>query len=984
MRSFVLARINLALMSKSNLCSSATGIAQVILLLAGVGLSKAFCQNPVDLKKPTLTLSSPTAVKIQSTLSPMLVFGTAGDNIGVDRVEVVLNGGAPVAAVLGSSTKPSSVPFSASVSPAEGSTNNLVVTVFDSAGNSTSATRAFTFTRRHLLTLTRAVPTPQATNPDAAGTLGFATVPASSASILSKGPLPQTSMVLPGATVKLTATAKTGFMFDSWSGLPAGAVILANTVSFSMPAEDLSSVKATFVTNPLGVFGVKPVFQGLILPEGDTVTGIGTVGLINVAVVPAGGTFSGKLFMAGQTVPLTGFLLGDGSAWFKGKTLTDSLPLPFGGCSLEMSWTSMGLQARITQGAALCNSGLARPALHSSTNPVPAATGLLNRASKQGFFSLALPAQTQQPSMDTATYPQGTGFANLTLEKDGVLKIAGMLADGTTITGSSFLVAGQVSPFLIQLPTPGNSSAKGGCFLGSLIFDTAPADHDVTGPGLLWLRPSVIQNANPATYPYTDGWAGGITINATGALYDAGKTLQAALQLETLTPPSGNVLLKLEGDPLPAPDGLEIVNFNITSGKIIKVPASDKTSSLSFTPATGQFKGAFTPGWTNPGKTLPVFQGIVLQKGSSAGGFGFFVSNRLQDKDPQCGAVILRAPKAPSNFLMIMPGVADSPLTGMMVDATAGVKIAVLTNDELYHDSRFIRTLRQVVMTSHKGTLTFHFNEDGVPTSIITPSGKIINFDPDDPALEPMFDLPDSAPPPSFVGAPPPSVTSSSTEDLREQWRFFRTSDFYDKNELLNGSLGSVGPQLHEFMTESFKLINDHVERVIQIGSRNPALGFVNELIEFRNDVFDALEDVENKVKFSKQLLEGLENLNFDVPDWMTELGQLLDDQAEDLKTNVGEIVDKTNLNKGYWTATVWWPRPAEYDDEAWALTAQAINEGAAQLDRSIVDIVVKNSGFVVIWRRIYTDDFEAVKVQMQSLYGAPPWSLSGPFLLGP
>ncbi len=66
--------------------------------------------------------------------------------------------------------------------------------------------------------------------------------------------------------------------------------------------------------------------------------------------------------------------------------------------------------------------------------------------------------------------------------------------------------------------------------------------------------------------------------------------------------------------------------------------------SMVPTASTGLFKGAFTPGWTPAPKALPAFQGVLLQKGDSPAGHGFFLSNRLGDTDPESGRVILQAP----------------------------------------------------------------------------------------------------------------------------------------------------------------------------------------------------------------------------------------------------------------------------------------------------------------------------------------------------
>ena len=54
--------------------------------------------------------------------------------------------------------------------------------------------------------------------------------------------------------------------------------------------------------------------------------------------------------------------------------------------------------------------------------------------------------------------------------------------------------------------------------------------------------------------------------------------------------------------------------------------------------------GTFTPNWPNQSTAKPGFKGIMIQKGASKGGYGFFISNAKDDGAPESGGVILGLP----------------------------------------------------------------------------------------------------------------------------------------------------------------------------------------------------------------------------------------------------------------------------------------------------------------------------------------------------
>lgn len=590
-----------------------------------------------DTTKPTISLKTPAAGTVSSVL-PVLLTGTVGDAFGIERLEYSLNGSPPEDLMLGASTKATAIPFSTEIEPQEGQ-NTLTLTAYDLRGNSTTVIREFVFERRYVLTLLRNVPAGVAAEPDKAGTLALAAVPTKAASTLTKGPSPQTSHVVHGSQVTVTASAKTGHILSHWIGLPVGAQTLGNVVTFAMPEADVPGLTAVFVANPFpALVGTKkPVYQGLLEPDGMTPANNGTVGMVTGTLTPAKGTLSGKIWLDGKSTGFVAHLHGNGSVWFLVEKKL-STQFPFLGRSLEMSWSDDGLGMEVS-GPAGTSDGVAKMPAYSKTQTVGA--GLLNALGKQGYYTVALPAKEQSPAKDTDNYPQGTGYKTLTLLADGTFKLAGVLADGTKITAASYLVEGDEAAVFIQLPIP-STSAKDGSFSGTLVFDPDNDDSDVSALDMRWFRPAVVEGTTVATQLYTAGWPDGVVLDAVGALYDKNLDFQSVLAPGAPDVDGNAALIFKDGKLVSPPDLLVVPNINITLSKVAKIPATDKSFTLTLAQAKGAFKGTFTPNWTQANKALPKFQGVVLQKGANKGGYGYFVSNRLTDLDPESGSVALK------------------------------------------------------------------------------------------------------------------------------------------------------------------------------------------------------------------------------------------------------------------------------------------------------------------------------------------------------
>ncbi|MDB6140678.1 MAG: repeat-containing protein, partial [Verrucomicrobiaceae bacterium] len=228
----------------------------------------------------------------------------------------------------------------------------------------------------------------------------------------------------------------------------------------------------------------------------------------------------------------------------------------------------------------------------------------------------------------------------------GSVTFAGTLADGTVMTATSALVDLNKTPVFVPLATPGAATTvKGGSFGGLFNFVPTPMDTDVTSADCLWFRPAVLAVRTPATTAaatnlYTDGWPGGIKVNASGGLYAAATNVQTGLNLGTPGATGNGVLVFSNGKLNPA---VTLTAFKIVANTVTKIPAANSSFTLVLAPSTGGFSGTFTPTWASPSTTKPAFKGILIQKNNIRGGYGFFLSNALSDLDPESGEVSLTA-----------------------------------------------------------------------------------------------------------------------------------------------------------------------------------------------------------------------------------------------------------------------------------------------------------------------------------------------------
>jgi len=203
-----------------------------------------------------------------------------------------------------------------------------------------------------------------------------------------------------------------------------------------------------------------------------------------------------------------------------------------------------------------------------------------------------------------ADLPGGNSFGTITVNRAGMIRLAGTLADGTPITQGS--VTSRDGDWPLFLPLYGGR----GLLLSWLKFATSPAD-DLGGESV-WIKPPL-----PGAKLYPGGFL--FRTAASGFHFNRPANGQSLL---TLT----NATLRLEGSDL----GQAIVN-QISLGRNNRViNLSSNKLALTFRPALGSFAGRVVDPVTL--KTVS-FGGVVLQPMDI--GIGFFSGNA------QTGPVLL-------------------------------------------------------------------------------------------------------------------------------------------------------------------------------------------------------------------------------------------------------------------------------------------------------------------------------------------------------
>lgn len=553
--------------------------------------------DSIDATKPGVSISSPAANSSFNEGASVHLTGSAMDNKGVRKVQFSLNNAAFTDAELILNAAGTGAAYTMALAPLLRGPNTVSVKCIDTRGNeSATVTRAFKFIVKRPLTVNKT---------------GSGTLPK---------PFPgvdETKQV--GFAYTLKATPGAGQVFNGWgvenpTGTQITAAMREQPILTFIHQEDLV-LTANFISNPF----TSPIigkFDGLAqpsagVPVGGTRSSNETVGGFTASITNTG-SFTGTLRQDGLSLGMKGVFDNAGVARF-GAGLARSVQLPRPGkpplevaLMLDMTGTTSVITGtavvRARSGAVIAQSDItADRTPYSSAMKAPAAiAGTTLKA-----FTLVFKHQAPPPGWTAADLPGGDGFATGTIKSDGTVTFSGKLADASAISVSTTLSKAHTWPWFSQL------YAKGGSFTAQVAVDTTAPNSDLTASGAHWFRPW----QNVQWYPW--GWMEGIRVEVLGAAY-----IPPALSgLTPADPLLGNATLQWSNGLL-ASSVVKGVNVDPTTSMITPAPKNENSFTVGLIPATGALSGMFT----HTDGTKPAWQGVLVQKGASKGGYGFFMT----------------------------------------------------------------------------------------------------------------------------------------------------------------------------------------------------------------------------------------------------------------------------------------------------------------------------------------------------------------------
>jgi hypothetical protein len=299
-----------------------------------------------------------------------------------------------------------------------------------------------------------------------------------------------------------------------------------------------------------------------------------TSGAFSLTLTPSG-SFSGRLLIGPTVYNFNSQFSGAGGAQFTAKAGAQSLTV-----NLQLDMTSQSGQIRgDINGAALVANIMP---MWTTQNPSPLA----------GSYTMVLPWET-----GTVGTPGGESYGVVTINQQGVLSVAGTLADGATFSASAPVSQGGQWPFYAYAPS-GKDSVLGWVTVGNGLSGTNVNWSKAAGTGSL----------------YGAGFSN--VLQLVGSPWQAPSKQSAAL---TLT----NPVVILSGGNLPGP-----LTNSVALQNLLNYAGANLT--LSIRPSNGSFSGSFNSPVTGGKQAI---SGVVLQNEGRA--LGLFPGTN------ESGAVLL-------------------------------------------------------------------------------------------------------------------------------------------------------------------------------------------------------------------------------------------------------------------------------------------------------------------------------------------------------
>ncbi len=387
-----------------------------------------------------------------------------------------------------------------------------------------------------------------------------------------------------GTNYTLTATPAKNWLFsDQVASGSENFVSISSVLKFKMASNLV--LTANFIPNPF--LAAQGNYAGLFAPDAPPREQTNS-GALNFTVTSAG-VLSGKLTIGTNAPALSGKFTPGGLVTIVTprknlSTLTTTLQLNFAGQSVS---------GTVGDGSFLASVNVAtRPSSAQPTSP----------PLSKGQYTLSIPG-TNDPTVG----PFGNSYGTVTVAPNGGVTFGGSLADGTTVSQTSFVSKDGYWPFYLSLYNGNGSLWSWNYFSNRTIVPSSDA--------------SWINHTNPVkTALYRTGFTN-LTVSILSSPYNP-----ATLPLLALT----NGQITLEGGNIP-----DITNqFILTEKNAISVTNAADTNKLTLTinKTTGVISGSFLNP-SNVKQTIKI-NGVLLQNETNAAGYfigtgqsgAFFVS----------------------------------------------------------------------------------------------------------------------------------------------------------------------------------------------------------------------------------------------------------------------------------------------------------------------------------------------------------------------
>jgi hypothetical protein len=381
-------------------------------------------------------------------------------------------------------------------------------------------------------------------------------------------------------------------------------------------------------------------YNGLLVAGAGATSQIDQNGLVNITVTSTG-SFTGRVTIAGVSQAISGVFKNDGSAAF-GKTSTPTVELIK---TLKPAKVSLGFLAltldtgsgyKVTgalkdgAGAVTFASVVADKALYTAAkNPalplrnVPQA--ILDPAREKGkYTALFLAADSPNTGVAKTGFPQGDGYAMVTVSTSGKVTMVGKLADGSAVSYSNALSSANDWPVYVQL------YGKKGFVTGNVRFDSTQTTSDAAGLAMKWFKPAGLTSPKN----YTAGWPNGILTDFVASKFiPTGKptskvpvppnpdTVLGVGVPGASAPTVANLLIGVADGGLTAVTGNE-GSLSAVNKLTVLGAASGQTAANGLKASFSASSGALSGSFVHPGTNKSVsFAGVVYQKQNKASGF---------------------------------------------------------------------------------------------------------------------------------------------------------------------------------------------------------------------------------------------------------------------------------------------------------------------------------------------------------------------------